>query len=998
MKKKNLFLLLPLLGLVGGFAFSSIHVLTKLVSAGTEVHFDDVYYTNEEIKIPDLQIDVGGKTYDGVKYVVYPNGRTYQKDAFTPSEMGFYTISYRAAGTQKDYEIYVAKNKYYVTGDGSATWTAHPKTPNKESLVVTLAAGSVFHFDEIINLKELGATRNLFSFYPVTADPGAVDANTLKIRFTDVYDESSYFQFEIDASRQGYAHNTVYMRVGGDNQVPTGIEAALNKVHSGTIFGYPYNCNFYCCTPTLGKYTEREYISNRIGLFFDYDNMRGLSLVNSNGHDLICDLDDSEYFSEFWGGMTTSECKVSAWFENMMAPTATICITNIGEKALESKTLIDDAKPNLEIDELFAEMPNAILNQKYRFLEARGLDQYSGEVGAEIHVYRDYYNEKIEVAHSEDGFIPTRIGKYYIEYSATDYSKNRVEKLYEINCVNEPHDYNLSLVSGYPTNGFVGENIILASASVTGSIGPAFVKTYITTPSGNTEEVDGKYTPLAAGSYVVKFEAVDFVGTTKTVSYNLNITVSQAPIMNEEPQLLPYYIAGFEYDLPLVKGIDFTKDSHPEVVSKIKVNDGGAESITTNGKFTFSNSSAQVRDVTLSYICENEKSSNTKNYQIKVVTTTNDAFIHMDRYWIGTNATATASSSEITIASNTSGSAVFANNLAANAFEMNFLFRASTNNFDKFNIYLRDSLNDAEKIKITYYPTADIPEVVVNDDFDFIYKGNGLFNGGSQFITYNNSTFKIQTNTNVVIPVKNYINGEKFKGFSSGSVYLTAEFDNPSNNSVAFSLLDINGQEMSSTKYDYIRPRVVMSDDYGGSKNINEIVNLCSATPYDVLDPNPKVSLSAFNENNEYLNDIKGNPIRDVACDVSYQFKVNNYGLYRVSYHVTDCVGNTSYFTYVITVYDKIAPTIAFKESNPTSAKVGEKVKFVDAYVSDNLTATENIQTLIYVMLPTGQMQEAKDGSYTFTVAGKHTVRYMALDEAQNISVVDFYIDVSEVK
>lgn len=1001
MNKKKLFLFIPLLSLAGLLGFSSAQIISSI--AGTvdanEVHFEDTYYTGEEIVIPDLELDIDGQKVLGTKYVIYPNGRAYQKESFVPTEMGYYTISYRANGAQEDYKIYVAKKKYYVTGDGSASWTAHPKTPSKESLVVTLAAGSVFHFDEIINLKELGSSRSVFGFYPVTSEVGATDANTLKIRLTDVYDESRYVQYEIDASRQGYSHNTVYMRVGGENQTPTGIEAALDKVHVGSIFGYPYNCNFYCCTPTMGKYSERQYISNRIGLFFDYQNMRGLSLVNSNGHDLICDLDDSQYFSEFWGGFTTGECKVSAWFENMMAPTATICVTNIAEKNLETQLLVDDVKPNLVIEDIFENMPDAVINQKYRFLKVEGSDQYSGNVSANIRVYRDYYGNKINVPSLEDGFIPTKLGTYYIEYSCVDYSENEVKKVYEIQCVNEKRDFNITLVPGYASNGYVGEIVSLAKVDIDGTIGPAFTTTYITTPDNEKVVVeDGKYTPLKSGHYQVTFEAIDFVGTISKVSYDLTITVSEAPIINEEAQLLPYYIAGYEYELPLIKAIDFNKEGNPEVISKIKIIDGDNEIELNDNKATFAASSQYIRPVTISYVCKNEKAQNSKSYEIQVVTTSTDGFIHMDKYWYGNQSQASASKDEITISSSTSGSSTFVNNLAANEFEFNFIFRSGLNNFNSFDIYLIDSLNPNEKVKVSYLPTSEFPYVYVNDDLDFQYTGNGLFNDGNQFLKYNNSTHKIQTNNTVIIPVKKYVNGEKFEGFSSGSVYLNIEFVNPANNNVAVSVIDINGQEMSNTKYDYIRPRAVMDDDYGGSKNIHEIVNLCSATAYDVLDPCPKISLSAYDENNEYIKDLDGQPIKDVRCDIDHQFKADQYGSYRISYHIVDFDENSAYFTYVISVYDKNAPQIAFLEANPTTAKVGETIKFVQAYVTDDLTSTDNIKLLIYVILPTGQIVEAKNNSYLFNMAGQYIIRYMALDEANNISIVDFVIEVSEVK
>ena len=988
--------ILPILfaGLVLGAIPTSIQAIRQSKAAETGL-FEEQYITGDEIIIPDVEL--GGVTAE--KYIIYPNGRTYSRDSFVPEDIGYYTVKYVTDSASQEHSFYVAGKKYYIEGVGNAYYGTTARTPSKETLNVTLGANSKFYFDEIININEMGK-KNLIEFFPMASNPGSVDANTIKIRFTDVYDSSKYLQYEIDASRQGASHPAVYMRAGGENQTPTGIETHSGKIFTGTIFGYAYTCSMYCCNQDGSALNETQLINNRIGLGFDPKSYIATSLPNEQGSNFIVDLNDSKFFSEFWRGLTTGEAQVSIWFENMVSSEATICITSIGGKELSTTTIKDDGNPNLAIDDLFGQLPNAIINQKYRFYEATSTDAYSGNLNTEIHVYRDYYGKKVEVAKTADGFIPTRLGKYYIEYTAKDYSNNVTTKLYEVNCVNETTSYDVTLNPGYRTSGYVGEIITLATANVSGSTGLAKGQTFVLDPNNNKSLItDGQFVPSTTGKHKVSYVYEDFVGTIEEISYDLDVTVSAAPIMNEVVTLLPYYIAEYEYELPGMNGVDYNVSSDAIVAAEITAIDGESIVKGNGNKITFPSSSELKREVTVRYTCSNGNASEYREYKTTVITTSTDGFVHMENYFDQVNTTITPEKTSLELESDTSGRATFVNNLAINGFETNFSIKAGMSNFSKLNFYLVDSLNPEQTLKITWISTADgLTKTYVNDDTMFLYEGIGMFDGGLQSLKFDVQENRIQTNPNQYIPVKSYLNGEEFKGFTSDSVYLTIEFDNPSNNHVGISLTDINSQEMSNSKYDYIRPRIIMNGDYGGARDLNEIVTLCSASAYDVLDPNPTIDLTVTDMNNKVITDVNGNEIKGVSVEEEHKFKTTSYGSYRVSYHSKDYDENEVYFAYLITVYDKVAPTISLSGSCPTTAKVGDTVKFPSIKVSDNLTAKENIKTAIYVIGPTGFIYSTMNNSFKFTEEGKYIVRYVAIDEAGNTAYLDCVIEVSEVK
>lgn len=991
----NVIIPLIFLGLVASAVPATIVAVDQLNNQQQETLFEEQYVAGNEIVIPDLEL--GGVKAE--KYIVYPNGRVFKRDSFTPDLIGYYTVRYVTENDSEEYSFYVAGQKYYVEGTGSAVYGAHPKTPSKESLIVSLGANSKFHYDEIININNVGK-KNLIDFYPVASSLGSLDAYTIKIRFTDVYDESKYLQFEVDASRQGVSHQAVYMRAGGENQIPTGVETHSGKIYTGTIFGYAFPCTMYSCTADGKPFTEAQYISNRIGLGYEPKSNIATSLPNSQNSTFIVDMNDSTYFSDFWEGLTTGEAKMSLWFENFVSGQATVCITSIGDSSISRDIIVDDKLPTLEINDVFGELPNAIINQKYKFYDVRSLDAYSGELRTDIRVYRDYYSNKTEVAKLADGFVPTRLGKYYIEYTARDFSNNVVTKLYEVDCVNEERSYELTLTPGYATEGYVGEIISLATVETSGQTGVAEGYVTVTEPDGNVFTVENfEFVGQKAGTHTVTYTYEDFIGTIETISYEINVTVSAAPIINEKITLLPYYIAGYEYTLPSLRGTDFNVSSDTLVEADITLVDGDDEIAATDGKLTFPAGDTQIRDVVVRYTCSNGTAAAVKEYPTRVVTTTTDGFIHMENYFDAQNATVSTTKTTVDIETATTSTVTFVNNLAASGFETNFSIRQGMSSFEKLNIYLTDSINPEETIKVTYYLGDEgKTQTMVNDNTLFIYKGVGLFDGGLQFLKVDTLNKRVQTNPNEIIPVKSYMNGDDFVGFSSQSVYMTFEFVNPSNNKVGISITDINAQEMSNSKYDYIRPRVILSGDYGGARNIGDTVEICSATAYDVLDPTPTINLSVFDTDNNILKDVNGLELSEVACNQTYKFEATEYGSYRVSYAASDYDENLVYFSYLIVVYDKVAPTIKVNGSVPKTAKVGDTIKVPGFSATDNLTAKENILTAVYVISPSGVVNKLQNNSFTFVDSGRHIVRYIAIDEEGNTAHLDFYVQVSEVQ
>ena len=69
-------------GVLGSIAANK--ALNANANMQNEALFGDQYLVNEEVEIPDIALDVGGRQVQAQKFVVYPDGRVFQKNSFTP--------------------------------------------------------------------------------------------------------------------------------------------------------------------------------------------------------------------------------------------------------------------------------------------------------------------------------------------------------------------------------------------------------------------------------------------------------------------------------------------------------------------------------------------------------------------------------------------------------------------------------------------------------------------------------------------------------------------------------------------------------------------------------------------------------------------------------------------------------------------------------------------------------------------------------------------------
>ena len=168
--------------------------------------------------------------------------------------------------------------------------------------------------------------------------------------------------------------------------------------------------------------------------------------------------------------------------------------------------------------------------------------------------------------------------------------------------------------------------------------------------------------------------------------------------------------------------------------------------------------------------------------------------------------------------------------------------------------------------------------------------------------------------------------------------------------------------------------------------NINTYVNIPSARAIDILAFETTLSIKVLSPDKKVVytsNTGEGTSL-----------KIEQYGTYYVYYTGSDDVGNPLTQLKIITVLDDIAPTITLEKEIATTAKLNDTITLPNITVSDNVSSSEKITTLIFTIDPNNVMKVVNSNIVKFDVKGTYTIRYFAIDEGGNVAYYDVLVEV----
>lgn len=948
------------------------------------------YGRGEEFVMPEGKVSYKGQEKSPEsKYVVFPSGKANAGETVVLSEEGKYELVFQA---DFDGTVVVAKKTFIVrksiiqvNDDNSSAEIQDGK------IVVSLAPKDVFSYNEILDLTT--ATKDI-PLLNLEFDPnviGVADATKIHFRFTDLYDESNYVILTLGNVPQAWANNHSYLTAGAAGQPQVGIENSDNPdkmhIHIDSFYNYGTPIHF----SMVGLPLEKSH--KVLTVYFDYAEKAFYAdreIFSGGAKRIVVDLDEPLYFGEnLWAGFTSGKVKMTVTASNYQSSTCNFSISTINGNS-EFSDPGDVSAPIISVDTGYEpdQLPTALVGKPYPLFDALAVDGHDGKIEPTAAVYYRYYSEKPVNVSVEDGkFTPTKEGVYVIEYTATDLSGNVGKACVSVQAVQgdglqvELLDPAAETDTGVSVKLISGISYTDASGKVSYS-----VKAKNPTTGEETEVNTDTFAliPMADGDWEITVTVKDYVSTVvKTFTLSSNHTAQ--PQVFDNAAVPKYFILGATYQMPVLKGYDFSSGKGVLTDMDIFVMENGSpERKIENGQYIPEN----VGKATVIYRLSVDGKVCEKAYAVTVVDVGYTGDLDLSKYFVASTGTATAQNNTANITYEVEGDTTldFVNFVQVKNLSYSFQI-GEKNAYNKVHIYLTDTVT-GKQVKLSYNRTADGATFCVNDGTE--KKLSSSFDGMNKSFSleFSNDTSIVMPEADATMEVRTFLDGSEFTGFTNNVAHFSVALEEVSGPSQIV-MNNLNTQTLNNSKTDRFAPQIIV-ETKSGDRGKGDKITLTGAFAYDTLDPTSTLTLEVTDPDGAYVADENG-VLLDGTQDptVDYTFAMDEYGDYVIRYVLSDGKENTEYYVYAVTVKDVEGPTISFAKHEET-AKVGDTVEIAGTEVTDNFTQACTV--VAYVFNPECANVPVTDGKFEAAMAGVYTVRYMAFDENGNYAFASYEI------
>ena len=1025
MKTKTKYLLpMVLLCLIFAVAAAAFPTFSRVWADNETAKWEEITVSadalvDDTFTLPSRHITVAGKQYEAEVKLRCPNGITLRKtDSFSDVEFeqaGIYTLVFEAKDDKgkrhkDEFEITVADKLWRVTDPKSSVSYGQHKLadPGVNGLLVRLAEGDTLTFNQIIDLSDLSPTDVLFSGFITPDTRGALDFERLFFTFTDVYDPDCTLTVSGRRSQSSSNWKAVsYWTAAGTGQYLAGLEGS--KLHQNNQWGTNYMHSFVAQTDTADISANTRPFT----IYFDADKMQVLDAQRT----MIIDLDDPQYHEAdtLWKGFTSGKVICSVTAQDYKGETANFCITSLYGYDLTSENCFVETDPpeitvDVRSDYVDASgnfIPQAVVGYSYPVPAASAFDAYSGAAEVKTTVYFNYEDpaRTTTVPVSDGRFEVNKEGLYTIVYTAADAMGNLAEKVYRVTSVTHLQDpLSVSLdMTGVKTEACCGEKVTVAAAETSGGSGDAEIRITAGLDGTVFEITDGTFRPERAGIWTISYIATDYAGVSAEKAYAVKVEAGSVPVFADEPELPRYLISGVTYAVPEVYAKDYSSGvAEEKAASMVMVDIGGASRAYHFGETFTPIADENTQFVTLIFTVGEAVLE--KDIPV-VIGFDEDNFI-AENMFVGTGFDTQKSDGGLTVTARQDGSFswIYANAVAAENASVTVGGLKGKSDFDALKIVFIDYADP--KISVTMYAensdNGNLRILFGDTDREL---SKGLASGGTFIFSYASGRFYVD---NVGVTVAADDSGNPFSGFPSGRVYIFAEAVNAAAGS-GYTVEKLDNMSITNLPRDRIKPRIAVSGEYGGMYAKDSEYVIPSAIATDTVDPNVAFSMTVRSPSGEIVTDIGGKLLSGVDPTVEYRILLSEFGQYKVDYTATDFSGNQATLSYAVNILDRTAPVVTVAKTWSATASVGEKVTLPEVTVSDDKSAAEDIMVYRTVRNPNGVLvvfgfdyTVGEDGQldytryqFTYKYAGVYRFIVLAMDEAGNQTIVQYFVTVS---
>lgn len=633
----------------------------------------------------------------------------------------------------------------------------------------------------------------------------------------------------------------------------------------------------------------------------------------------------------------------------------------------------------------------------YPIFKASALDIRDGETPVEVKVFKKGTNRNLYDL-GTNTFTPTSAGIYTLSYESTDTSGNTSKAQYTV--VVEDSVAAPEIIGEFANEYmlYTGEKFALIDAEVKGGSGECVLKASVALSTGEVYTfdsfIDNLFVPEKAGVYTVTYSAVDYLKRSDAVSYMINVSNNDKPII-DDVYFPAQETAGTAFSFDKFIAYDYSGDGvKKETTKSIKITYGNQEYTLSAGETFTPQPIGQKGSITEMVIVLRATGQNgvaTQTHKVNIVNTKLGNKYYLPAYMIGGENVSVDNSGTMKYKTSVAGEAIRSvKSFVADGFSFGF----KTKNITKATLVLTDSMRDDLQVSIALQSTGSGTNMILNG-IEVAVPANVQF-GESMLMSFNVAKSAIEFNADGGSTLKSfatvdtYANGKAFKGFPSGKVYFSFVFDAILGEEASVSIENFGNVNVSlvSDINDLTAPQLVVNDFEKTRVNLGDVVKVPTAVASDAISDLKYFKLEIVSPDGSYL-------LQDGDPMLGYTFTAEQYGVYLVRYLVEDLHYNKPTISaFAVTVVDRIAPEIAISGNIPTNGEIGREILFPSFEVSDNLSEEDFLNAYIVVITPRYEyhvvLEEEGVWKYKPVVAGVHTVVYYVEDEDGNVSMKEF--------
>lgn len=920
---------------------------------------------------PTAEFAMNGERTEAAVTLLMSSGSVYENDGRAAPETGLMTVRYSAEfGNQtvsKDFDVVVFDDSLGFYGEDGTFYPSFV-TPLRNYDVsgcnLNGSSDEKYTFSQIIDLSACTKDVPL-----IVLDNGSEDVDAYPHVFlVDVYDPTNYI--EIVGRMSADNNNMVYTVAAASGGTMIGFLGGTS-FYNGSIFG----------TETTFARSAQASRSAPAKYYFDAEE-KALYADWYGSVNMITDL-DADYQMKAWEGFTTGEVYLQVKRHNSgdHILVESVCGRSLGAPERDS------VAPALKIDAPET-VPYAVSGQPYPVFDAAAVDYYESKLPVSVRVFQGCGAfSGVEMNLADGCFVPSDADWYTIVYSACDAYGNRTTSSVNVPTLSAEEAPAITAeIGGIPKTALVGEKIELPRPeNISGGSGELVCAVTLTTPDGETKELNEKELVFSAvGKNVLTYTLTDYLGDSKAYEFPIQCTATEQPILYEL-QMPETILSGGVFELPAAEQYEPNK---AEVAVTAKL-DG--KKLDVNGNSVEVAASKENAKLELTYTAKNAAGSSVRTYTIPVLTA--DVSDRTTYFKVQTGSfDIEQKESAISLATTESDASVrFANAVLAEKLSLQLGVDPEQNDADRLSVLIYDSVQTDIAVRLDLVKKENGTDADKTRFFLNGVEGNemvGNFYGGvaSLGLTYKKSTGAfVDSEGNALGRITTALNGEPFRGFPSGKVFLVLSAGTVGEAGFRFQVAQINNQVFADdTLFFDNYPEISTKGTLALLADVGDTVEIPAAFACDVLSPNVSLTLSARRDMNMLLD--------GAAIDKPVPLTLDAYGTYFVSYNYSDGAIERS-VSYQIQAIEHVAPE-GEEVSLPEEVKLGARVELPQMNVSDD--SSEFTTVSVIVREPNNNMHNILPEAMYFDAnrAGTWTVMYCVYDACWNYRVYTYEITV----